>query len=108
MRRVLAASIGESIRAASAAAAVDIRTVAMGAVEASIEASGRVEVVGGTRMSGSETANSAARKLRKKVSRVLDMMLWMKVELVPRHTEATPLLEETADRASSRECEFLS
>lgn len=71
---VLAASTGESISAANAAAVVEMRTVAMGAVEASMEASGSVDVVGGTSMSGSERPKSAARKLRKKVSRVLDII----------------------------------
>lgn len=32
----------------------------------------------------------------------------MKVELVPRHTETMPLLDDSAESASSSECEFFS
>lgn len=103
MRRVLAASIGESTRAASAVAAVEMRTVAAGDADARIEMSGMVEVVKGTRISGSEIPNKAARKLRKKVSRVRARMLCIKVAFVPRHIDKAPLLEERAESASIKE-----
>lgn len=106
INRVLAASTGESIRAASAVAAVEMRTVAAGALEARIDVSGSAEEVNGSRTSGSAIPNSAARKLRKNVSSVRERTLWMKVVLVPRHMEKAPLLDESAERASTREYEF--
>jgi hypothetical protein len=71
---VFAASTGASTRADSDAAAVAIRTVAVGDIEDSTEASG-IEDDEANRTSCSATPNRAARKLRKKVSRVFERML---------------------------------
>lgn len=71
MIRVRAASIGARTRPEIAAAAVEIKILASGEVEASIEASGMTPDVRGTNASPSATPNSAARKLRKNPSSAL-------------------------------------
>jgi hypothetical protein len=75
MRRVRAASTGERTSAARVAAAVEMRTVAVGDVELRMEVSGIADVVKDIKPSGSTIPKSAARKLRKKVSRVRARML---------------------------------
>ena len=70
IRRVRAASTGESSRAAMDAAAVEMSTVATGEVDAKIEVSGMADVLNGISTSGSAIPKSAARKPRTKVSMV--------------------------------------
>lgn len=104
---VFAASTGARTSADRDAAAVAMSTVAAGEIDDRTEESGIVEDdVKST--SCSAMPKSAAKKLRKKVSRVLERMLWMNAVLVPFHMDRAPLLLEREDRASIRECEFLS
>lgn len=105
--RVLAASTGASTKADKAAASVAMRTVAVGEIDDRTEESG-IDDDDAKRTSCSATPNSAARKLRKKVSSVFESMLWMKAVFVPLHIDRAPLLDDNEDRASSNECEFLS
>jgi len=107
MSRVLAASTGARTRAEREAAAVAMRTVAVGAIDESTEESG-IDEDEAIRTSCSATPNKAARKLRKKVSSVLERMVCMKVVLVALHIERAPLFDDRDDNASRRECEFLS
>lgn len=107
MSLVFAASTGARTSAVRDAAAVAMSTVAAGDMDDSTEESG-IEDDDAKRTSCSATPNSAARKLRKKVSRVFARMLWMKAVLVPLHMDRAPLFEDSEDSASISECEFLS
>lgn len=69
IRRVLAASMGASNSAEIPVAAVAIRTVAMGDVDARIVLSEK-DAAAERAISDSAMPNTAARKLRKKVSKV--------------------------------------
>lgn len=74
MIRVLAASIGASSSADIPVAAVAIRTVAAGEVDANVVLSEN-EAVADRAISDSAMPKTAARKLRKNVSNVLSRML---------------------------------
>ena len=101
--RVLAASIGASTSADKAAAAVAMRTVEAGEGDESIEESGIEPEDNGSNTSLSAIPKTAARKLRKNVSRVRTKMLYTNVEFVARHMANTPLFEDRDDSASIRE-----
>lgn len=74
IRRVLAASIGARNRDVIAEDAVATRTATIGEAAASIAESGMAPEALGIKMSGSATPKLAARKLRRKDSKVLERM----------------------------------
>lgn len=98
--------MGASTKDERAVAAVAIKTVATGVVEARIEVSGIDPDDSGSKMSFSATPNTAPRKLLKKVSNVRSSMLYTNVEFVARHMASAPLSDERAERASISECGF--
>jgi hypothetical protein len=106
MSLVLAASIGARTSPEIAAAAVVMRMVAAGDVEARMDVSeiapGDVE----SRTSTSATPNTAARKLLKNVSNVRARMLYTKVEFVARHIANAPPVEDRPDSTSRSEWGF--
>lgn len=108
MSLVLEASTGERTSAAIAADAVAISTDATGEVDVKIDELGIAPVDAGTSMSASATPNVAASMPRKNVSNVRDKRLYMKVVFVARHSDRAPLLDDNDERASKRECVFLS
>lgn len=105
IRRVRAASIGARRRADRPVAAVAIRTVAIGDVEANMFESD-ILAAAASASSVSATPKTAAKKLRKKVSKVRSSTVYRKVEFVPRHIEIAPLFDESEDKASMIECGF--
>lgn len=90
MSLVLAASMGAKSKAEIPVAAVAIRTVAVGDIDANIVLSEK-DGVAERAISDSAMPKTAARKLRKNVSNVRIRMLYMNVEFVPRQIARAPL-----------------